>query len=165
MKTFLGIVIFFIVNTQLFAQGKEEKILISIQPTLQDTVFSVNNKKVKILVRSYSSNDKNDHIKKIFIVKKEKKEEYYLNTYIDLSIIAEDKTILKKTIGKDDFISITTKQFLNKSIIYSFGFDSITKYGFKFLCSLCVPDTDECADMDIFVDYNGKLSCSFSDEE
>jgi hypothetical protein len=89
----------------------------------------------------------------------------YADRSVFISLKRNNKNILSnREIKKTDFRSIISNKKINKYNITSFQIETITKKGISFFVNICIPDTDICYPLDLFVSNEGVFTIKEKNE-
>lgn len=83
----------------------------------------------------------------------------YADRSVFLSFKKKDKIILyNKEIRKKDFISIIPKEEISKYQLWFFQVKSVNNKGLIFSVNICMPDTDICYPIELFISNKGEFT-------
>ncbi|MBN1182214.1 MAG: DUF4738 domain-containing protein [Bacteroidales bacterium] len=88
----------------------------------------------------------------------------YLDRMVILNLMIDNTNIISnRIITKTDFSSIIPKEDIYKYQLWNFRIKSVSNNGVLFYVNTCIPDTDICYPIDIFVSLEGNFSYTLVD--
>jgi hypothetical protein len=85
-------------------------------------------------------------------------ENVYYDNIIHLSVFHGATSIFSRDFRKQYFVKLVPEHFMSQSILNDMQYDHTDAKGFHFHSSLCIPDDASCYQVEIIVDFNGKLT-------
>lgn len=85
-------------------------------------------------------------------------ENVYHDNIIHLSIFKGAQRLFSRDFRKHDFAKFVPSQYLTQSILSDLILRTVDEVGIHYLASLAIPDSQSSYQVDVCVDFNGKLS-------